>query len=125
MKNKKYFRFTKFMNYKFFRDIIVKPLDPIMVTKEVTEQIPNGKTDENGYNLYDTHTEVKEVESDWAKGEVVYVPEFENPQGEMKPIFPVKAGDIVVYPTKAAKVFELDEDIRMISPSHIFAVENK
>lgn len=125
MKNKKYFRFTKFMNYKFFRDIIVKPLDPIMVTKEVTEQIPNGKTDENGYNLYDTNTEVKEVESDWAKGEVVYVPEFENPQGEMKPIFPVKAGDIVVYPTKAAKVFELDEDIRMISPSHIFAVENK
>lgn len=113
------------MNYRFFRDIIVKPLDKIMITKEVTEQIPNGQTDENGYNLYDVHTEVKEVESDWAKGEVVYVPSFKNQAGEMQPIFPVTVGDVIVYPTKAAKLFELDDTIRMISPSHIFAVENK
>lgn len=121
----KYFRFDRFMDYKFFREIVVKPCDPIMITKEVTEQVPNGKTDENGYNLYDTHTEVKEVESDYAKGVVVYVPEYKAQDGTMQPIFPVKKGDIIVYPTRAAKTFELDTDIKLISPNQIIATANE
>ena len=43
---------------------LVKPLDPIMVTKEITEQIPTGDKDEEGYNKYETKTETKEVESE-------------------------------------------------------------
>lgn len=125
IKPKRYFRFVRFMDYKFFREIVVKPCDPIMITKEVTEQIPNGKTDENGYNLYDTHTEVKEVESDYAKGVVECVPEYKAQDGTMQPIFPAEPGDIILYPTKAAKKFELDEDIRLISPNNIIAVVNK
>ena len=40
------------LNYTFLKDALVKPLDPIMVTKEITEQIPTGEKDEEGYNKY-------------------------------------------------------------------------
>lgn len=59
------------ITWNMLKDVLVKPLAPIMVTKEFTEQIPNGKVDENGFNEYDTQTETKEVESDWATGIVL------------------------------------------------------
>lgn len=40
------------LEYSFEKDILVKPLAPIMVTKEYTEQIPTGEKDEEGFNKY-------------------------------------------------------------------------
>lgn len=34
------------ITWNMLKDVLVKPLAPIMVTKEFTEQIPNGKVDE-------------------------------------------------------------------------------
>ena len=55
------------LEYSFEKDILVKPLAPIMVTKEYTEQIPTGEKDEEGFNKYEVKTHTKEVESDFAK----------------------------------------------------------
>lgn len=52
------------IKYTMLKDVLVKPLAPVMVTKEITEQIPTGEVDEDGFNKYDTQTETKEVESD-------------------------------------------------------------
>ena len=62
------------IKWEVLKDVLVKPLPAIMVTKEFTEQVPNGKVDEDGCNEYDTKTETKEVESDWATGIVVQIP---------------------------------------------------
>lgn len=55
------------LEYSFEKDILVKPLAPIMVTKEYTEQIPTGEKDEEGFNKYEVKTHTKEVESDLQK----------------------------------------------------------
>ena len=62
------------LEYSFEKDILVKPLAPIMITKEYTEQIPTGEKDEEGFNKYEVKTHTKEVESDFAKGIVLIVP---------------------------------------------------
>lgn len=36
------------IKYTMLKDVLVKPLDPVMVTKEITEQIPTGEVDEDG-----------------------------------------------------------------------------
>ena len=78
------------ITWNMLKDVLVKPLAPIMVTKEFTEQIPNGKVDENGFNEYDTQTETKEVESDWATGIVLKIPpNITDPQ--------FKVGDTIAY----------------------------
>ena len=38
------------IKYTMLKDVLVKPLDPVMVTKEITEQIPTGEVDEDGFN---------------------------------------------------------------------------
>lgn len=119
------FKNNKNMNYKFLREVAVKPCEPIMVTKEITEQIPTGEKDKDGYNLYDTKTETKTVESEYAKGEVLYVPTWIDNDGKEVPLSQAKVGDIVVYPSRAAKSFDLDEDIKLVSPTTIIAIENK
>lgn len=49
------------LEYSFEKDILVKPLTPIMVTKEYTEQIPTGEKDEEGFNKYEVKTHTKEL----------------------------------------------------------------
>ena len=62
------------IKWEVLKDVLVKPLPAIMVTKEFTEQVPNGKVDEDGFNEYDTKTETKEVESDWSTVIVLQIP---------------------------------------------------
>ena len=83
------------LEYSFEKDILVKPLAPIMVTKEYTEQIPTGEKDEEGFNKYEVKTHTKEVESDFAKGIVLSIPTGADST--------IKVGDTIVYPKKFAK----------------------
>ncbi len=103
------------IDYVMLKDVLVKPLDPIMVSKEFTEQIPTGEKDEDGFNKYDTHTEVKEVESDYAKGVVLVIPtcltECEY-----------KEGDIIIYNKKFAKDFDLFKNSQLVKPYDIIAI---
>ena len=94
------------LEYSFEKDILVKPLAPIMVTKEYTEQIPTGEKDE-----VKTHT--KEVESDFAKGIVLSIPTGADST--------IKVGDTIVYPKKFAKDFDLFKDSQLVKPYDVVA----
>mgnify|MGYP006953403150 CR=1 FL=1 len=93
------------LEYSFEKDILVKPLTPIMVTKEYTEQIPTGEKDEEGFNKYEVKTHTKEVESDFAKGTDSTI----------------KVGDTIVYPKKFAKDFDLFKDSQLVKPYDVVA----
>lgn len=105
------------INYIVEKDILVKPLAPVMVQKTFTEQVPNGKKDEDGNNLYDTKEEVKSVESDFEKGVVIAIPSSYT--GD------ITLGDTVVYPKKFAKEFDLYRDSKLVKPYDIVAREKK
>lgn len=102
------------IKWEMLKDVLIKPLPPTMVTKEITEQVPNGKTDEEGFKEYDTKTEVKEVESDWATGIVLKMP---------KTVDNIKIGDTVVYNKKFAMYFDLVKDTMLVKPYDIIAVK--
>ena len=91
------------IKYTMLKDVLVKPLEPVMVTKEITEQIPTGEVDEDGFNKYDTQTETKEVESEYSTGVVL---------------------KIIVYNKKFAKDFDLFKDSQLVKPYDIIAVSN-
>lgn len=104
------------IGWGMLKDVLIKPLPPTMVTKEFTEQIPNGKVDENGFNEYDTKTETKEVESDWAIGIVLQIPSHLT---DVK----FKVGDTVAYNKKFAMYFDLVKDTQLVKPYDIIAVK--
>lgn len=104
------------IEWNMLKDVLVKPLPPIMVTKEFTEQVPNGEVDEDGFNGYDTKTETKEVESDWATGIVLKIPtNLTDPQFEV--------GDTIVYNKKFAMYFDLLKDTQLVKPYDVIAVK--
>lgn len=102
------------LEYIPVKDILVKPLDLIKVTKEIVEQVPTGKKDENGFEEYETKTEVKEVTSDFSKGIIIAIP--------VDITTDLTVGDVIVYPTKFAKDFDLFKDSQLVKPYDIVAV---
>lgn len=105
------------LKYSFEKDILVKPLEPIMVETEYTEQIPTGEQDEEGFNKYETKTHTKKVESDFAKGIVISLPTSIDCNVEL--------GDIIVYPAKFAKTFDLFKNSQLVKPYDIVGREKK
>lgn len=101
------------IEFTFEKDILVKPLEPVMITKEYEEQVPTGEQDEEGFNKYEVKKHSKEVESDFARGIVLAVPT----QVESS----IKVGDTVVYPKKFAKDFDLFKDSQLVKPYDIVA----
>ena len=87
--------------YTFLDYFLVKPLDKIMVKKEVTE-LPNSKPvkDDNGIEAVEgtPKTEVKEVESDYQQGVVIKIPHtYEKSIKDGHNVFDIKLGDIILY----------------------------
>ena len=106
--------------YAMEKDILVKPLAPIMIEKVFTEQVPNGKQDEDGNNLYDVKEEKRSVESDFEKGIIIALPNDPNVHTGS-----IKLGDTVIYPKKFAKDFDLYKDSKLVKPYDIVATEKK
>ena len=103
------------INYETIKDILVKPLDTVMVNKEITTQVATGNKDENGYELYDTKTETKEVASDFNIGIVLVLPiETVNT--------PIKVGDKIAYNKKFAKDFVLYKNSQLVKPYDVIAL---
>ena len=101
------------IEYTFEKDILVKPLGPVMVTKEYEEQIPTGEQDEEGFNKYEVKKHTKEVESDFAKGIVLALPQSVESN--------LNVGDIIVFPRKFAKDFDLFKDSQLVKPYDVVA----
>ncbi len=101
------------LEYSFEKDILVKPLAPIMVTKVFTDQIRTGEMHDVGFNKYEVKTHTKEVESDFAKGIVLSIPIGTDST--------IKVGDTIVYPKKFAKDFDLFKDSQLVKPYDVVA----
>nr|DAO36453.1 MAG TPA: hypothetical protein [Bacteriophage sp.] len=105
------------VKFTFEKDFLVKPLEPTMIKRKYTEQVPNGKKDEEGNNLYDTKEVVKEEESDFEKGIVISIPTVYDGS--------ITCGNTVVYPKKFAKEFDLFKDSKLVKTYDIVAIEKK
>ena len=40
------------LEYTFEKDVLVKPLEPVIVKKDIITQIPTGEKDEDGFEKY-------------------------------------------------------------------------
>lgn len=102
------------IKYTFFKDVLVKPLAIKMISKEVVTQVPTKEVDEDGFNKYETVTEVKEVESSYSTGIILSIAEG------LETTF--KVGDKVVYARRHAVDFDLFKDSQLIKPYDIIAI---
>ena len=111
--------------YTFHDCFLVKPLDKIMVKKEVTE-LPNNKPvkDKDGIEAVEgtPKTEVKEVESDYQQGVVIKIPSTYKETDNK--LMSVKIGDIILYKPTRTMPFDLLKDSRLIRYFDIVAVKN-
>lgn len=105
------------IEYTFEKDFLVKPMEPVKIKKKYVEQIPNGKRDDEGNNLYDTKETTKEVESDFEIGLILAIPTCYELTCEGV----LNVGDKIVYPKKFAKEFDLFRDSKLIKPYDIVA----
>lgn len=107
------------LKYVPLKDVLIKPLPPIKLTKEVTEAVGTGEKDVDGYEKFDTKTETKEVESEWREGIVLALPNSEQMKEACEKDF--KVGDTVVYNKKFAKEFDLFKDSILVKSYDIIA----
>lgn len=111
--------------YTFHDCFLVKPLDKIIVKKEVTE-LPNNKPvkDKDGIEAVEgtPKTEVKEVESDYQQGVVIKIPSTYKETDNK--LMSVKIGDIILYKPTRTMPFDLLKDSRLIRYFDIVAVKN-
>ena len=116
---------AKSIPYSFFDFFLVKPLDPIKVTKEFSKPVSDSapKKDENGVEAQDfdkVETEVKEVDSDYRKGVVIKCPTYyDEPGAKMH----AQVGDIVIFRETAGLRFDLIKDSRLLRLYDILGFE--
>lgn len=116
---------AKSIPYSFFDFFLVKPLDPIKVTKEFSKPVSDSapKKDENGVEAQDfdkVETEVKEVDSDYRKGVVIKCPTYyDEPGAKMH----AQVGDVVIFRETAGLRFDLVKDSRLLRLYDILGFE--
>ena len=118
------------IKYEFLDFFLVKPLDPVKVTKEFSKPVTTGTPakDENGVEAQDfnnVETEVKEVNSDYRRGIVLkrplyYLGEENKMLGTPSEI---KVGDIVIFREPAGLRFDLLKDSRLLRMYDVLGVE--
>lgn len=116
------------IHYEFKDAILVKPLDPIKVTKEFTKPVnveKEAKKDDNDVEAvdYEVETETKEVESEYKKGVVLKVGTiYQNRMNDEKYFeYPVSVGDIIVF--RSGKYFDLVKDTMLVYAFDIIGKE--
>lgn len=113
------------IKYSFFDYFLVKPLDPIKVTKEFSKPVSAGTPakDANGVEAQDfdnVETEVKEVNSDYRKGVVIKCPTYyDEPGAKMH----AQVGDVVIFRDAAGLRFDLVKDSRLLRLYDILGIE--
>lgn len=118
------------IKYEFLDFFLVKPLDPVKVTKEFSKPVATGTPakDENGVEAQDfnnVETEVKEVDSDYRRGIVLkrplyYLGEESKMLGTPSEI---KVGDVVIFREPAGLRFDLLKDSRLLRMYDILGKE--
>lgn len=120
------------IRYEFADMFLVKPLDPIKVTKEFSKPVSKGTTtDKNGIEAQDfekVETEVKEVDSDYRKGVVIKTPysyqkQIGDPDQAKYIAVEIKVGDVVIFRDHAGMPFDLLKDSKLLRLYDILAIE--
>ena len=105
--------------YQFLDFFLVKPLDPIKVTKEFSKPVSSGtpKKDESGVEAQDfeeVETEVKEVDSDYRTGIVLKRPLYYDNSTDDRGLAEIKIGDTVLFRDTTGIRFDLLKDSRLL-----------
>lgn len=100
------------LEFKTTKDVLVKPLEPIMVEKDIA--VGTGEKDVDGYEKM--VTEKQTVESDFEEGIVLLIP------CDIAGDFKFKVGDRVLYTKKFAKSFDVFKDSKLVKPYDIVAI---
>lgn len=113
------------IKYSFFDHFLVKPLDPVKVTKEFSKPVSTGTPveDANGVKAQDfdnVETEVKEVDSDYRKGVVIKCPAYYN---ESESNQKIHIGDVVIFRDSAGIWFDLIKDSKLLRVYEILGIE--
>jgi len=113
------------IKFSFFDYFLVKPLDPIKVTKEFSKPVSAGTPvkDANGVEAQDfdnVETEVKEVDSDYRKGVIIKCPTYYDEPGAKKI---ANVGDIIIFRDAAGLRFDLLKDSRLLRLYDILGIE--
>ena len=115
------------INLEMFDAFLIKPLDPIMVKKEFSKPVVKGESEQDGVVAKDydeVETEVKEVEADFRKGIVLKVPaSYKEMCAKNENFIKVNIGDTIIFPSRAARYFDLFKDSALIRIYDIVAVE--
>jgi len=118
------------IKYNFFDFFLVKPLDPVKVTKEFSRPVATGTPveDANGIKAQDfdnVETEVKEVNSDFRRGIVLKRPMWMEAErsADAPPMIDIKVGDIVIFRDPAGLRFDLLKDSRLLRQFDILGKE--
>lgn len=113
---------TDKLEFKFTKEMLVKPLPDEYVEKEITKPVITGKKDENNYDINDSKTEKEMVLTNFRKGIVLALPEgYEWPDKDNHP----KVGDTVAYFRKHATDFDLFKDSQLVNPYNIVGFISK
>jgi co-chaperonin GroES (HSP10) len=100
--------------------ILVKPLKPIMIVKELPAAPTQQPSSLDEAEQQETKLEKRKVEANIRKGIVIKLgPEYlnNNPSG-------IEVGDVVYYPAFGGVNFEAFKDTRMLRRYEVFAVEH-
>lgn len=119
------------IKYNFLDFFLVKPLDPIKVTKEFSKPISAGTPakDKNGIEAVDyesVETEVKEVNSDYRRGIVLKLPLYyeDSIDGDKRAVYSsIKIGSVVIFKDTAGYNFDLLKDSRLLRQYDILGIE--
>ena len=115
------------IKYNFFDFFLVKPLDPIKVTKEFSKPVTTGTPtkDENGIEAQDydkVETEVKEVNSVYRRGIVLKRPVYYEATEYEGPRY-IEIGSTVIFRDAAGMNFDLIKDSKLLRQYDILGIE--
>ena len=116
------------IKFSFLDYFLVKPLDPIKVTKEFSKPVSTGTPvkDANGVEAQDfdnVETEVKEVNSDYRRGIVLKRPLYYEVEDSKNTFIPINIGDVVIFRDAAGLSFDLLKDSKLLRQYDILGVE--
>ena len=110
------------IGYTMLKDILVKPLEPVMVMKSFKVPVTKDTKKDDGLDINeydDVATETKEVESNFATGIILLLP------ANLADDFGVNVGDTIVYNKKFSAEFDLFKNSVLVKPYDVLAVVNK
>ena len=115
------------IKYNFFDFFLIKPLDPIKVTKEFSKPVTTGTPtkDENGIEAQDydkVETEVKEANSDYRRGIVLKRPVYYEATEYEGPRY-IEIGSTVIFRDAAGMNFDLIKDSKLLRQYDILGIE--